>query len=94
MVKYNFVRYTSHITKFNVQHVPQLLKMHDDYLRKITTTGNVLIEGVFSNSDGGFMIIQGDLAKEVIMADPTYHAGFTIPEIRNVFLPEGAICKN
>lgn len=92
--RYNFVRYSSHITKFNVQHVPQLLKMHDDYLKKISTTGNVLVEGVFSNSDGGFMIIQGDLAQEVIMNDPTYQAGFTIPEINDVFLANGVLCED
>jgi uncharacterized protein YciI len=94
MEKYNFVRYTSHITKFNVQHVPQLLKMHDDYLKKISTTGNVLVEGVFSNSDGGFMIIQGDLAKEVITSDPAYQAGFTIPEINDVFMANGVLCED
>ena len=92
MVRYNFVSYTSHITKFNVQHVPQLLKAHDDYLKEITATGNVLLEGVFSNSDGGFLIIKGDLAKEVITGDPTYLAGFTIPDIKDIFITSGMLC--
>ncbi|MGK7391182.1 MAG: YciI family protein [Candidatus Cyclobacteriaceae bacterium M2_1C_046] len=92
-MQHNFVRYTSHITKYNIQHVPQLLKMHDDYIKAVSETGNVLSEGVFANSDGGFMIIKGDLSKEVIINDPTVAAGFTIPEIRDIWMQEGIFCQ-
>lgn len=90
---YNFVWYTTHITKYNIQQVPQLLKLHDDYIEKIFRTGNVLAEGIFSNSDGGFLIIKGSLGKEVIMNDPTFQAGFIIPEISNIFMPADTFCK-
>lgn len=92
-IQHNFVRYTSHITKYNVQHVPHLLKMHDDYIKKVSKTGNVLKEGVFANSDGGFMIIKGDLSKDVIINDPTVAAGFTIPEIHDIWMQEGIFCQ-
>lgn len=91
--RHNFVRYTSHITKYNVQHVPQLLKAHDDYIKEILKTGNVLAEGVFDNSDGGFMIIKGTLSTEVITNDPTVSAGFTIPEINDIWIYKGTFCN-
>ena len=91
--EFNLVRYTTHITKYNVQQVPQLLRMHDEYLKKIYATGNVAAGGVFTNSDGGFLIIRGNLASEVIMNDPTFQAGFIIPEISDIFIPEGTFCK-
>ena len=70
MVEYKFIRYTSNITKFNVQQSPKSFKAHDDYLKQVIATGNAITEGIFDNDDGGILIIKGDLTKEVIQNDP------------------------
>lgn len=75
-----FIQYNTHITKFNVQQVPQLQNMHYNYLKQLKNIGSVLLEGHFNNDDGGFMLVEGKIEDEVINSDPTIQSGFIIPE--------------
>lgn len=92
-VTYTFIRYNTHITKFNVQQAPQWFKAHDDYLEKIKAAGNVISEGVFDNSDGGVMVMKGDVEPEVIMSDPAVRNGIIQPEIKKVWVGKGSFCE-
>lgn len=79
MVTYTFVRYISTITKFNVQKAGETFKKHDDYLKQIVKTGNVVTEGIFPNRDGGILIMKGDVERALIEADPSMSEGvFTV----------------
>lgn len=90
---YTFVRYNTHITKFNVQQAPQWFKAHDDYLDKIKAAGNVLSEGVFDNSDGGVLIMKGEVELEVIMNDPAVKNGIIQPEVKKIWVGKSAFCE-
>lgn len=92
-VIYTFVRYNTHITKFNVQDAPIHFKAHDDYIDKIIDAGNVVSEGVFANSDGGVMILRGDIEKEVIMNDPAVQNGIIQPEVKKIWVGKGSFCE-
>lgn len=92
-VTYTFVRYNTHITKFNVQQAPQWFKAHDDYLEEIKAAGNVISEGVFDNSDGGVMVLRGQVEPEVIMSDPAVKNGIIQPEIKKIWVGKGAFCE-
>lgn len=92
-VTYTFVRYNTHITKFNVQDAPIHFKAHDDYLDEIVDAGNVVSEGVFANSDGGVMILRGDIEKEVVMNDPAVRNGIIQPEIKKIWVGKGSFCE-
>lgn len=94
MVYYTFVRYNSNITKFNVQQAPLLFNRHDDYMKEIAKTGNVISEGYFDNSDGGTMIMKGDVGREVIMADPAVKNGILQPEIKTIWIGKGSFCES
>ncbi|MEM7108416.1 MAG: hypothetical protein AAF519_09335 [Bacteroidota bacterium] len=76
-----FVKYSSHITKFNVQDLPQLFKLHDEHLDKINTTGNILLEGFLDNDDGGVLVMIGTVDEKVISIDPAVVNGILEPEI-------------
>jgi len=89
-----FIRYNTHITKFNVRDSPDLFRRHDVYLREIEKTGNVLCEGVFDNDDGGIMIMTGEVDPVVITADPTVTNGIIEPIIKRIQVPEGAFCES
>ncbi|UII28402.1 hypothetical protein LVD15_08225 [Fulvivirga maritima] len=91
---YTFVRYNTYITKFNVRDAPQLFRQHDVYLKEIEKTGNVISEGVFDNSDGGTMIMKGEVAKEVIMNDPSVKNGIIDPEIKTIWVAKGSFCEH
>lgn len=92
-VSYNFIRYNSYITKYNVQDAPYLFKAHDDYVDQLIGTGNVISSGIFSNSDGATLVIKGELDDEVIMKDPTVIQGFLLPVIKKIWVAKGSFCE-
>ncbi|MBS1487758.1 MAG: hypothetical protein JST43_09225 [Bacteroidetes bacterium] len=82
MTSYQFIRFTSYIAKFNVNDIPQLMQQHDEYLRQLKKSGNVVAEGIFNDTDGGVLIMKGDLDQKVIESDPAVRAGFLEIEIK------------
>lgn len=92
-VTYTFIRYNTHITKFNVQDAPLWFNRHDMYLDKIISAGTVISEGVFDNSDGGVLVIKGDIEKEVIMNDPAVSNGIIQPDIKKIWVGKGSFCE-
>ena len=92
MVNYEFIRYTANLTKYNVQSAPETAQKHDEYLKKIAQTGNVVAEGIFGE-DGGILIMKGALQKEVIEADPSLTEGLYQIEFKKLFIAKGAFCE-
>jgi len=90
MTTYQFVRFIPYIAKFNINDIPELLKKHDDYLKEIQKTGNVVAEGTFGDTEGGILVIKGDLNKTVIESDPAVQEGLLEIEIKKWFVARGA----
>ena len=90
MTNYQFVRFVPYIAKFNINDVPELLKKHDDYLKEIQKTGNVVAEGTFGDTEGGILIIKGELNRAVIESDPAVHEGLLEIEIKKWLVARGA----
>jgi uncharacterized protein YciI len=90
MTNYQFVRFVPYIAKFNINDVPELMKKHDDYLKEIQKTGNVVAEGIFGDTEGGILVIKGDLNKTVIESDPAVHEGLLEIEIKKWYVARGA----
>ena len=89
--RFTFIKYNSHITKFNVQDAPELFRFHDQHIKGISKVGQVLLEGFFDNDDGGFMLMRGTVDKEVIWTDPAVVNGIIGPEVylANVTIGKG-----
>lgn len=90
MVSYQFIRYTPNIAKFNIQEVPELFVKHDDYLKEIKRTGNAIMEGIFSDTEGGVLVMKGDLDSAVIERDPAVQQGLLQFEIKKLWIAKGA----
>lgn len=90
MTTYNFIRFTTYIAKFNVGEVPEILKKHDEYLAEIKKSGNVVAEGIFNDTDGGILIIKGDLNQKVIESDPAVLEGLLQIDIKKWYVAKGA----
>ncbi len=90
MTHYNFVRFIPSPTKFNTHDVAELFKKHDDYLKEIQKAGNVIAEGVFGDTEGGILVIKGDVNRTVIESDPAIHEGLLAIEIKKWFVARGA----
>jgi uncharacterized protein YciI len=93
MVMYQFIRYIPNIAKFNIQEAPEMFKKHDDYLKGIVKTGNVIAEGIFGDSEGGLLVVKGDIQREVIETDPAVREGLLELEIKELWIAKGAFCE-
>ena len=93
MTMYSFVRYVPNIAKFNVQDAPELFGKHDDYLKEIKKTGNVLAEGTFGENEGGILVMKGEIQSEVIENDPAVREGLLEPNRKQLYIATGAFCE-
>lgn len=93
MIQYQFIRYTSTITKFNVQKSGETFKKHDDFLKQIIQTGNVITEGIFANRDGGIMIMRGDVDRNLIESDPAMAELLFEIDIKPLWVLKGSFCE-
>jgi uncharacterized protein YciI len=93
MISCHFVRYISNLTKYNIQDAPSTFKNHDDYLKKIIQTGNVITEGTFGDREGGILILKGDLQREVIEKDPSINEGLFEIQFKNLWIAKGSFCE-
>jgi uncharacterized protein YciI len=90
MTTYQLIRYTPYIAKFNINDVPELLNKHEEYIKSILKTGNVVAEGSFGDTEGGILVIKGELNRSVIESDPAVHEGLLEIEIKKWFVARGA----
>jgi uncharacterized protein YciI len=93
MTMYSFVRYVPNIAKFNVQDAPELFGKHDDYLKTIKKTGNVIAEGTFGENEGGILIMKGEIQEEVIENDPAVREGLLELNRKQLYTAKGAFCE-
>jgi len=89
--KYSFVRYIPNIAKFNVQDAPELFGKHDNYLKEIKKTGNVIAEGIFGDSEGGILIMKGELDAAVVERDPAVQDGLLQFDIKKLWIANGSL---
>lgn len=90
MVTYSFVRFTPNIAKFNIQELPEIFLKHDNYLKQLNRTGNVVGEGIFGDTEGGVLIMKGDVQSSVFEADPAVQEGLLQLETKKLFIAKGA----
>lgn len=93
MVMYSFVRFDAVVSKFNAGTYPEIIKKHDDYLKEIANTGNVVIEGIFGDNDGGILIMKGDVNRSVFELDPGVQEGLIDLTIKQLYIAKGSFCE-
>jgi uncharacterized protein YciI len=93
MTDYAFVRYDAVVSKSTAQNYPDILRQHDEFLKKIAATGNVITEAIFSDRDGGILIMKGELHRELIESDPAVQQGLMEFQIKKFYTAKGAFCE-
>jgi uncharacterized protein YciI len=93
MTMYNFIRYNANLSKFTIGDAPLTFKKHDEYLKTIEKSGNVIAEGTFGDRDGGILIMKGDLQKEVIEFDPAVQEGLLELDFKQLYIARGSFCE-
>jgi uncharacterized protein YciI len=93
MVLYSFVRFNAVVSKFNAATYPAIIKQHDDHLKEIAKTGNVIIEGTFGDHDGGIMIMKGEVAPESFETDPGAKEGLIDIQTKKLYIAKASFCE-
>jgi uncharacterized protein YciI len=93
MVSYLFVRYNPQVTKFTAPTYPEIFKRHDDYLKELNATGNVLLAGTFGETEGGILIMRGDVQQEVIENDPGVKEMLMEFKLKKLWIAKGSFCE-
>jgi uncharacterized protein YciI len=90
MTMYNFIHYKA---KKENQNTSRNNKIHDKYLKKIIANNKVITEGVFGEGNGGFLVTEGDLTKELFEKDPAVLSGFYDVQFKKLWIAKGAFCE-
>lgn len=93
MVMYPFVRFNAVVSKFNAATYPNIIKQHNEYLKQISKSGNVIIEGIFGDHEGGIMIMKGEVGRELFETDPGVQEGLIDIETRKLYIAKGSFCE-
>lgn len=94
MVTYAFVRFNAVVTKFTAPTYPQIIRKHDEFLKQLEATGNVVAEGIFGPHEGGILILRGEVQKEVIESDPGVEGGLIELTFKDLWVAKGAFCEH
>ncbi len=93
MLQYHFVRFVPNLTKFNIQQEADLMKAHENFLKELSQTGNVVAAGNFEERAGGILVMKGDLHKEVIETDPAVRGTLLELEFKTLYIAKGSFCE-
>lgn len=94
MTFYSFVRFTAVVSKFNAATYPTIIKQHNDYLKQVGQTGNVIIEGIFGENEGGIVIMKGEVSRELFESDPGVQEGLIDIQTKKLYIAKGSFCEN
>jgi uncharacterized protein YciI len=93
MVNYTFIRFDAIVSKPTAPTFPTIIKKHDEYLKQLAATGNVVTEGIFGDYDGGILVMRGEMDKSVIESDPGVVEGLLEFQIKKLYIAKGAFCE-
>lgn len=94
MTMYNFVRYEINVSKDTFSDLPEAIKEHDQYLKKLVYDNNdVVTEAVFGDNEGGILVMKGELSKQLIDQDPAVQKQTFTATIKKLYIAKGAFCE-
>lgn len=93
MVSYQFIRYVPNVAKYSIGSLTDSFKKHNEYVKTLGKSVNVITEAVFGETDGGILVMSGDLQKEVIEKDPAILEGALEAEYKVLWIAKGAFCE-
>lgn len=93
MVSYAFVRFDMVVTKFTAQTYPNILRRHEEFVKKLAATGNVITYGILGEHDAGVLVMKGEVQREVIEADPGIQEGLFDVQYKTLWIAQGSFCE-
>jgi uncharacterized protein YciI len=91
MVTYHFVRFRP--GKSALQESQSLYSQHANHLKLLEEKGNIVTEGTFGITDGGIVVLNGELHKEFLESDPAVIEGLFTLDIKKLWIAKGSFCE-
>lgn len=93
MTNYTFIHFKSKVYKFNVQEASETIAEHDRFIRELAKGGNVITSASFGGTDGGILVMKGEVQQEVILEDPAVKAALFEAEFKKLYIAKGSFCE-
>jgi len=96
MKTFSFVRYslTNQIASYKTNADFDMKRTHQGHIDYLSSSGNILAEGIFQGNDGGILIYKGNSLDSKIEDDPAIKQGYLKAEIKTIWLNVGSFCSN
>lgn len=94
MTHYTFVRFDAIVSKFTAGNQGKLIAEHNEYLKEIIGTGNVVTEALFGETDGGILVLRGDIDPALIQEDPAVTQGLIEAQVKKLYIARGSFCED
>jgi uncharacterized protein YciI len=94
MKTFSFVRFyaTNQIASYKTNVDFDMKRVHQNHLDYLSSSGNVLVEGIFPGNDGGIIIYKGHSLDDKIEDDPAIKGGYLKAETKTIWLNVGSFC--
>lgn len=93
MVSYHFVRYGLNLAKHNVQQASSTLRKHEQYMKDLSKTGNVIAEASFGDNEGSILIMKGELDQRVVENSPAVKELLFEMDVKKLWIAKGSFCE-
>lgn len=93
MTFYSYIRFNAIVSKSTAQEFPQIMQQHQEYIRQLIQSGNVVTYAEFSARDGGILIMNGDVHLSVLDSDPAVQEGLITTEFKKLYIAKGSFCE-
>lgn len=93
MTLYSFVRFDAVRSKYTASTYPQIIKEHEDQIKQLSTTGNLITSASFGENEGGIVVMKGEVDKAVFEADPGVQQGLLELTLKKLYIAKGAFCE-
>lgn len=93
MTNYTLVRFDAIVSKTTAHNFTDIIRQHDDHLKQIAQSGNVVTEAIFGERDGGIIIMKGEVQPELFDSDPAVQQGLIQFQIKKFYTAKGAFCE-
>ena len=93
MVMYTLVRFNAIVEKFTASTYPALIRTHEAFLKEHTDPADIVTEAIFSENEGGILIVKGDFNSDTFSEDPAVQQGLIHMDIRKLYIAKSSFCE-
>ena len=93
MISYAFIRFNAIVEKFTASTYPNLIRQHEDYVRKLVDSSEIVTEAIFGPSEGGVLILRTELPADAFAEDPAVQQGLVHVEMKKLYIAKSSFCE-